>query len=91
MAQDNKKAVEVSVEDKLSNLYKLQTMLSEIDKIRTLRGELPLEVQDLEDEISGLTLVSILTSSASSVYCKSISCDSHRALTLGVTYFRVSG
>ena len=55
MAQDNKKAVEVSVEDKLSNLYKLQTMLSVIDTIRTLRGELPLEVQDLEDEISGLT------------------------------------
>ena len=35
-------------------LYQLQTMLSEIDKIKTLRGELPLEVQDLEDEVAGL-------------------------------------
>ena len=43
-----------TVEDKLSALYKLQTMLTEIDKIKTLRGELPLEVQDLEDEIAGL-------------------------------------
>ena len=45
---------EVSVEQKLSNLYKLQLMLSEIDKIKTLRGELPFEVQDLEDEVAGL-------------------------------------
>ena len=45
---------ELSVEDKLKNLYQLQTMLSEIDKIRILRGELPLEVEDLEDEIEGL-------------------------------------
>jgi predicted nucleic acid-binding Zn-ribbon protein len=45
---------ELSVENKLMNLYKLQTALSEIDKIKTLRGELPLEVQDLEDEVAGL-------------------------------------
>ena len=45
---------EISVEEKLHALYKLQTIKSEIDKIRTLRGELPLEVQDLEDEIEGL-------------------------------------
>ena len=45
---------EMSVEEKLKNLYQLQTMLSEIDKIRILRGELPLEVEDLEDEIEGL-------------------------------------
>lgn len=45
---------DVSVEQKLVNLYKLQTMLTEIDKIKTLRGELPLEVQDLEDEVAGL-------------------------------------
>ena len=45
---------EMPVEDKLKNLYQLQTMLSEIDKIRILRGELPLEVEDLEDEIEGL-------------------------------------
>ena len=46
--------VELSTEEKLSALYKLQKINSEIDKIRTLRGELPLEVQDLEDEIAGL-------------------------------------
>ena len=45
---------ELSVEQKLKNLYNLQSMLSEIDKIKTLRGELPLEVQDLEDEVAGL-------------------------------------
>ena len=45
---------EVSVQDKLKMLYELQTVVSEIDKINTLRGELPLEVQDLEDEIVGL-------------------------------------
>ena len=50
-----KDVTEMTVEEKLKNLYQLQTMLSEIDKIRTLRGELPLEVQDLEDEIEGLT------------------------------------
>ena len=42
------------MEDRLKALYELQTMLSEIDRIKTLRGELPLEVQDLEDEIAGL-------------------------------------
>lgn len=46
---------ELSVEEKLKALYQLQTMLSEIDKIKTLRGELPLEVQDLEDEVTGLS------------------------------------
>ncbi len=50
-----KDPAELSVEEKLKNLYTLQTLLSEIDKIKTLRGELPLEVQDLEDEIEGLT------------------------------------
>ena len=45
---------ELTVEQKLKALYQLQTMLSEIDKIKTLRGELPLEVQDLEDEVAGL-------------------------------------
>ncbi len=45
---------EVSVQEKLKMLYELQTVVSEIDKINTLRGELPLEVQDLEDEIVGL-------------------------------------
>ncbi|MDR2682794.1 MAG: C4-type zinc ribbon domain-containing protein [Dysgonamonadaceae bacterium] len=45
---------ELTVEEKLTALYKLQTMMSEVDKIKTLRGELPLEVQDLEDEVAGL-------------------------------------
>jgi predicted nucleic acid-binding Zn-ribbon protein len=42
-------------EDKLRALYALQVIDSRIDKIRTVRGELPLEVEDLEDEIEGLT------------------------------------
>ena len=45
---------EMTVEQRLKNLYKYQTVLSKIDDIRTIRGELPLEVQDLEDEIEGL-------------------------------------
>ena len=45
---------DMAVEDKLKNLFQLQLMLSEIDNIRTVRGELPLEVEDLEDEIEGL-------------------------------------
>ncbi|MBQ2507016.1 MAG: hypothetical protein II530_00825 [Bacteroidaceae bacterium] len=54
MAKEKKDPADFSVEDKLKNLYQLQTILTEIDKIKTLRGELPLEVQDLEDEIEGL-------------------------------------
>ena len=57
MATDTKKAQELterSTEEKLRFLYELQTVDSEIDKIKILRGELPLEVQDLEDEIAGL-------------------------------------
>jgi len=45
---------EISIEEKLRALYELQNVVSDVDKIRTLRGELPLEVQDLEDEIAGL-------------------------------------
>lgn len=48
-------STELSVEDKLKTLYQLQTALSAIDEKRALRGELPLEVQDLEDEIEGLS------------------------------------
>lgn len=48
------KKKEQAVEDRLRTLYSLQTKLSEIDEIKTLRGELPLEVADLEDEIIGL-------------------------------------
>ena len=49
-----KDPTELSVEEKLKTLYQLQTTLSAIDEKRALRGELPLEVQDLEDEIEGL-------------------------------------
>lgn len=45
---------DVPVEEKLRALFNLQQLHSQIDKIRTVRGELPLEVQDLEDEIAGL-------------------------------------
>ncbi len=45
---------EISVEEKLRALYQLQKVHSELDKINILRGELPLEVRDLEDEIAGL-------------------------------------
>lgn len=45
---------EISVEDKLRALFDLQFTDAQIDRIRTIRGELPLEVQDLEDEIAGL-------------------------------------
>ncbi|MCD6112566.1 MAG: hypothetical protein J7J86_04765 [Bacteroidales bacterium] len=44
----------VSIEKKLIALYTLQQIDSQIDKIHTIRGELPLEVQDLEDEVCGL-------------------------------------
>lgn len=46
---------DLTVEEKLKNLFQLQTTLTAIDEKRALRGELPLEVQDLEDEIAGLT------------------------------------
>ena len=49
-----KDPADYTVEEKLKTLYELQTILSEIDKIKILRGELPLEVKDLEDEIVGL-------------------------------------
>ena len=46
---------ELSVEDKLRALYDLQLIDSRIDEIRNVRGELPLEVEDLEDEVAGLS------------------------------------
>lgn len=53
---DNKNKAEqtLSVESRLKSLYELQTILSQIDRIKTVRGELPLEVRDLEDYIEGL-------------------------------------
>jgi predicted nucleic acid-binding Zn-ribbon protein len=50
-----KDPTEMPVEERLKTLYQLQATLSAIDEKRALRGELPLEVQDLEDEIEGLT------------------------------------
>jgi hypothetical protein len=49
-----KSGSDFTVEEKLKTLFNLQTIDSEIDRIRTIRGELPLEVQDLEDDIAGL-------------------------------------
>ena len=55
MAKETKKdPQEYTVEEKLASLYQLQLIFSEIDRIKTLRGELPLEVEDLEDEVAGL-------------------------------------
>ena len=50
------KKKEITVEDKLRSLYNVQLIDSRIDKIRDIRGELPLEVRDLEDEIEGLQM-----------------------------------
>ena len=47
-----KKNESISVEEKLRALYDLQLIDSRVDEIRNVRGELPLEVQDLEDEVS---------------------------------------
>ncbi|HRY97492.1 MAG TPA: C4-type zinc ribbon domain-containing protein [Bacteroidales bacterium] len=52
-AADEEK-IQFSIEKKLISLYSLQQVDSQIDKIRIVRGELPLEVEDLEDEIAGL-------------------------------------
>lgn len=46
--------MEATIEQKLKALYELQTIHSEIDKIRIVRGELPMEVADLEDDVAGL-------------------------------------
>ena len=57
MATANKKAAETtdySIEEKIGALYNLQKIDSKIDEINKLKGELPLEVQDLEDEVAGL-------------------------------------
>ncbi|MCQ2351718.1 MAG: C4-type zinc ribbon domain-containing protein, partial [Paludibacteraceae bacterium] len=54
MAENTETVKEISVEEKLKALHQLQNKVSEIDKIKILRGELPIEVQDLKDEIEGL-------------------------------------
>ena len=48
------KKKEQSVEDRLRALYDLQLIDSRVDEIRNVRGELPLEVRDLEDDVEGL-------------------------------------
>ena len=53
-AKKGAEVAEMTVAEKLNALYDLQLVDTAIDKIRILRGELPLEVQDLEDEIEGL-------------------------------------
>ena len=50
---------ELSVEDKLRAIYDLQLIDTRIDEIRNVRGELPLEVEDLEDEVAGLSSRSV--------------------------------
>ena len=55
MATETKIENEITVEEKLKAIYELQKVNSKIDEIKTLRGDLPLEVQDMEDEIVGLT------------------------------------
>ncbi len=54
MQNQNVAGKEMSIEDKLRLLFDLQAVASEMDKLKILRGELPLEVQDLEDEVAGL-------------------------------------
>ena len=56
MATELKTEKEITVEEKLKALFELQKAVSQIDEIKILRGELPLEVQDLEDEIIGRIL-----------------------------------
>ena len=54
MAQKKTNDVDYSMQEKIMALYQLQKLDSEIDEINKVKGELPLEVQDLEDELAGL-------------------------------------
>lgn len=54
MSAKIKEKIDVAVEGKLKALYQLQLIDSKIDRLRTIRGELPLEVSDLEDTVTGL-------------------------------------
>lgn len=54
MSAKIKEKIDASIEGKLKSLYQLQLIDSKIDKLRTIRGELPLEVSDLEDTVAGL-------------------------------------
>ena len=73
---------ELSVEDKLRALYDLQLIDTRIDEIRNVRGELPLEVEDLEDEVAGLStrlekLKNDLTVIEDQIKDKKIAIDEH--------------
>ena len=75
---------ELSVEDKLRALYALQLVDSKIDEIRNVRGELPLEVEDLEDEVAGLStrlekLKSNLETIDEQIKVKKNAIDEHKA------------
>jgi hypothetical protein len=54
MSAKIKEKIDASIEGKLKSLYELQLIDSKIDRLRTVRGELPLEVSDLEDTVAGL-------------------------------------
>ena len=54
MAQKKTNDVDYSMQEKIMALYELQKIDSQIDEINKIKGELPLEVQDLEDELAGL-------------------------------------
>ncbi|HMI06246.1 MAG TPA: hypothetical protein VK528_01770 [Flavobacterium sp.] len=74
---------ELSVEEKLRALYDLQLIDTRIDEIRNVRGELPLEVEDLEDEVAGLTtrsekLKQDLDSIEEQIKAKKIAIDEHQ-------------
>ena len=75
---------ELNVEDKLRALYALQLVDSKIDEIRNVRGELPLEVEDLEDEVAGLStrlekLKSDLETIDEQIKVKKNAIDEHKA------------
>ena len=75
---------ELSVEDKLRAIYDLQIIDSRVDEIRNVRGELPLEVEDLEDEVAGLStrldkLKSDLVSIEELIKTKKNAIDEHQA------------
>ena len=74
---------ELSVEEKLRALYDLQIIDTRIDEIRNVRGDLPLEVEDLEDEVAGLTtrlekLQSDLVAIEDSIKSKKLAIDNHQ-------------
>ena len=74
---------ELSVEEKLRALYDLQIIDTRIDEIRNVRGELPLEVEDLEDEVAGLTtrlekLESDLVTIEDSIKAKKLAIENHQ-------------